>query len=134
MTATAHIARRTTPHHPLASLRARWEAFQLRHSRRALNAYFERVRLLRPVTDPHRHDWESPALEDAFAHLAADHPGQVAAASARDIDREQLLLAACDAWFRDVHGPEHRWDPRTTATYNRLMADVRACFHPGGVA
>ncbi|QIJ62594.1 hypothetical protein [Streptomyces sp. JB150] len=136
MTATMHIGRRTTRHHPLTSLRARWEAFQLRHSRRALDAYFEQARLRRPVTDPHRHAWENSALEAAFAQLAADHPEAVTPADggtpARHADRETLLLAACDAWFRDVHGPEHRWSPRTVAAYEQLLHDVRACFHPGG--
>ncbi|MEU7403847.1 hypothetical protein [Streptomyces sp. NPDC044948] len=138
MTAMMHISRRTTPHHPRPTWRARWEAFRLRHSRGALDAYFEQARLARPVTDPHRHAWENPALEDAFNRLAADHPEAVTPADggrqARDADRETTLLAACDTWFRDVHGPEHRWQPMTVASYHRLMDGVRAALHPGGDA
>lgn len=137
MTATMHISRRTTPHHPITALRARWDTFRLRHSRRALDAYFEQARLARPVTDPHRHAWDSPALEDAFVRLAADHPEAVTPADggtlAHDADREQLLIAACDRWFREAHpGPEHRWHPMTVTSYQRLMDGVRACFHTGG--
>lgn len=121
------IVRRTTPHQPRPGLRARWHAFRLRYFRRA-----------RPVTDSHRHAWGNPALEAAFAELAAGHPEAVTPADggtlARDADREQLLLATCDAWFREAHGPEHRWDARTVATYNRLMVSVRGCFHPAGGA
>ncbi|WP_155054532.1 hypothetical protein [Streptomyces blattellae] len=138
MTATMHIARRTTPPGPLASLRESWAAFRLRHSRRVQTAYFQRLHDALPLDDPDRHDLEDPAVEHAFARLAADHPDTVTPAdggqAARDTDREQLLLAVCDAWFRDIHGPEHRWDPRTVATHGRLMADVRGCFHPGGAA
>lgn len=138
MTATVHVDRRTVPHHPLTVLRAGWNALQLRYSRRALETYFERARLRRPVTDPNRHAWESPAIEDAFAGLAADHPEAVTPAdggeAARDADREQLLLAACDAWFRDIHGPEHSWNPRKIAAYGQLMHGIRACFHPAGGA
>lgn len=138
MTATVHVVRRTVPHHPLPLLRARWNALQLRHSRRALNMYFERARQLRPAADPDRHAWESPAIEDAFALLAAGHPETVTPAdggtAARDADREQLLLAACDVWFREIHGPEHSWSPRTTASYGQLLSGVRDCFHPGGAA
>ena len=138
MTATVHVARRTAPHHALTALRARWNALQLRYSRRALEMYFERARLLRPVSDPNRHSWESPAIEDAFALLATGHPEAVTPAdggiAARDTDREQLLLAACDVWFRDIHGPEHSWSPRTIASYGQLLAGVRDCFHPGGAA
>lgn len=136
MTATAHIARRTTAHHPLAVLRERWDAFLLRHSGRAQAAYFTRLHDALPLDDPDRHALEPVALEAAFAQLAADHPEAVTPAdgglAAREADREELLLAVCDAWFRDVHGPEHRWDPRTISTYEKLLADVRACFHPGG--
>jgi hypothetical protein len=135
MTATMHIGRRTT--HPITGLRARWDAFRLRHSRRALDTYFEQARLRRPVTDPHRHAWDNPALEDAFARLAADHPEACTPAdggtTARDADREQQLLAVCDRWFREAYaGPQHRWTPATVASYQRLMADVCSCFHPGG--
>lgn len=138
MTATMHIGRRTTPHHPTAGLRARWDAFRLRYSRRTQTAYFAELHDTLPVASPDRHHLDAPALEDAFARLAADHPAAVTPVDGGgrvlDADREQLLLAACDAWFRDVHGPEHRWDPRTIAAYNRLMGDVRTCFHPGGAA
>ncbi|MFF9097615.1 hypothetical protein ACF1AX_31395 [Streptomyces sp. NPDC014802] len=137
MTATVHIARRTTAHHPLAALRERWDAFLLRHSARAQAAYFERLHDSLPLDDPDRHALEPAALEAAFAQLAADHPETVTPAdggpTARDRDREQQLLAVCDAWFREAHpGPEHRWHPMTVASYQRLMDDVRACFHPGG--
>lgn len=138
MTATAHIAGRTATHHPLATLRARWEAFQLRHFRSVQAATFQRLHDGLPLTDPDRHAMDAPALEDAFARLAADHPEAVTPAdggqAARETDREQLLLAACDAWFRDVHGPEHRWSPRTIASYERLQTNVRACFHAGGAS
>lgn len=139
MTATMPISRRTTPHHPLTGLRTWWEAARLRHSRRALNTYFEHARLARPVTDPDRHAWENPALEDAFARLAADHPHAVTPADggpgALDAEREQLLLAVCDAWFHETYpAPEHRWSPDVIASYQRLIADVRGCFHPGGAA
>ncbi|WP_406168973.1 hypothetical protein [Streptomyces sp. NBC_00996] len=136
--ATLHVARRTIPHHPLTGLRERWNTFQLRHFRRVQTAYFTQLHDALPLDDPDRHALEAPALEDAFACLAAAHPEAVTPADggalARDTDREQLLLAACDAWFRDAHGPEHRWSPRTIAKYDRLMADVRGCFHPGGAA
>jgi hypothetical protein len=138
MTATAHVARRTIPHHPLASLRERWNAFQLRHFRRVQIAYFTKLHDALPLDDPDRHALEAPAVEVAFALLAITHPGAVTPADggavARGADREQLLLATCDVWFRDVHGPEHRWDPRTVAIYDRLLADVRGCFQPGGEA
>ncbi|MFB7596937.1 hypothetical protein [Streptomyces sp. NPDC056160] len=139
MTATMHIGRRTTPHQPLTGLRTWWAGFQLRHSRRALDSYMERARLARPVTDPHRHAWDNPALEEAFARLAADHPEAVTPADgglvALDADREQLLLAVCDRWFHEAHpGPEHRWHPMTIATHAKLMDGVRACFHSGGAA
>lgn len=138
MTATVHVDRRTVPHHPLTVLRVGWNALQLRYSRRALETYFERARLLRPVTDPNRHAWESPAIEDAFALLAAENPAAVTPAdggtAARETDREQQLLAACDVWFRDIHGPEHSWSPRTIASYGQLMHGVSSCFHPGGEA
>ncbi|MFJ9114430.1 hypothetical protein ACIRJO_02655 [Streptomyces sp. NPDC102394] len=136
MTATMPIARRTTPHHPPAGLRQRWNAFRLKHSRRTQTAYFTQLHDALPLDDPDRHALDAPALEDAFAQLAADHPEAVTPVdgglTARDADREVLLLATCDAWFRDVHGPEHRWNARTIANYNRLQADVRGCFHPAG--
>ncbi|MFE2469777.1 hypothetical protein [Streptomyces mirabilis] len=138
MTATMHISRRTTPHHPLTALRARWDAFQLRHNRRVQTVTFQRLHDTLPLDDPDRYALESPALERALQQLATDHGDLVTptdgGALARDIDREQLLLATCDAWFRDLQGPEHRWSPRTLTAYNRLLADVRDCFHPSGGA
>ncbi|MER5909538.1 hypothetical protein ABT124_03280 [Streptomyces sp. NPDC001982] len=131
MTATLHIARRTTPHHPRTTLRARWQAFQLRHSCRAQAAYFTQLHDALPLDDPDRHALESPVVENAFVRIAADHPHAVARSVVRTADHAQMLLATCDSWFRDVHGPEHRWDPRTITAYNRLMADVRACFDGG---
>ncbi|MFJ1653450.1 hypothetical protein ACIOC2_19085 [Streptomyces sp. NPDC088337] len=136
MTATTPIARRTTPHHRRHSLRACWDAFRLRHSKHAQTALFEQLHDRLPLTAPDRHALENPDLEAAFARLAADHPEAVTPVDggilSRDKDREQLLLATCDAWFRDSHGPEHRWDPRTIASYSQLLASVRGCFHPGG--
>lgn len=136
MTATLHIGRRTTEHRPLITLRQRWGAFALRHFRSVQTATFQRLHDGLPLDDPNRHSLDAPALEDAFARLAADHPDAVTPAdgglAARDTDREQLLLATCDAWFREIHGPEHRWSPRTITSYERLQADIRSCFHPGG--
>ncbi|WP_432169120.1 hypothetical protein [Streptomyces sp. 1222.5] len=136
MTATLHIGRRTTADHPRATLRERWDAFALRHFRRVQAVFFARLHDTLPLDDPDRHDLDAPALEAAFARLAADHPTSVTPAdggqAARDADREISLLAACDSWFRDVHGPEHRWGPRTCSQYNKLLADVIACFHPDG--
>ncbi|MFF7966702.1 hypothetical protein ACFZC3_15210 [Streptomyces sp. NPDC007903] len=77
MTATLHIGRRTARHRRPSGFRVRLEDFVLRHSARAMDAYLERVRLARPVTDPHRHALEAPALEAAFARLAAEHPEAV---------------------------------------------------------
>jgi len=138
MTTMLNISRRVTQHHTLTGLRARWEAFQLRHSRRAQAAEFQRLHDALPLPAPDRHDMESPSLEDAFMRLAADHPETVTPAdggtSARDNDREQLLLATCDAWFRNAHGPENGWSPRTAATYDQLMTGVRFCFHAGGTS
>ncbi|MGW6292435.1 hypothetical protein [Streptomyces sp. NPDC055058] len=139
MTATMHIGRRTTEHPPLTGLRAWWQTVRLRYSQSARDAYFERARLARPVTDPNRHAWDSPVLEDAFARLAADHPDAVTPADggspATAADREMQLLAVCDRWFREAHpGPEHRWHPMVVASYQRLMNDVRGAFHPGGEA
>lgn len=136
MTATMHIGRRTTPHH--LSLRERWGTFRLRHSRRAQNVYFDRLHDSLPLTNPDRHALDSPALEGAFAQLAA-HPAAVFVADCelaeRDINREQLLVAACDRWFREAHpGPEHRWSPTTITSYQRLLADVRECFHQDGTS
>ncbi|WP_329214946.1 hypothetical protein OG352_05595 [Streptomyces sp. NBC_01485] len=137
MTAPLHISRRTTPHHPHVGLRERWDSFRLRHSRRAQTIYFTRLHDALPLTSPDRHALDSPALEEAFALLAADHPEAVTPAdgehAVRDADREVMLLAVCDRWFREAHaGPEHRWPPMTIAAHQRLMDDVRECFHPGG--
>jgi hypothetical protein len=136
MTVTLHIGRRITPQRPITGFRARWKAFTLRHSPRAQAAFFARLHDTLPLDDPDRHALDAPALEEAFARLAATHPEAVTPAdggtAAREADREQLLLATCDAWFRDAHGPQHYWDPRTIAAYDQLMAGVRSCFHPGG--
>lgn len=136
MTATLHIGRRAVPHHPITGLRTWWSSFTLKHSRRVQAATFQRLHDGLPLDDPDRYALESPEMERALQQLAADHPTAATPAdggpAAREKDREQLLLAACDAWFRDVHGPEHRWSPRTIASYERLQADVRACFHPDG--
>jgi hypothetical protein len=136
MTATMHIRRRITSHHPLTAFRARWNTFQLRHFASAQSAYFQALHDALPLTDPDRHALEAPALERALQHLAIDHGDKVTPADGgdlgRDTDREQMLLAACDTWFREIHGPEHRWSPRLFARYERLMASVHSCFHPGG--
>ncbi len=137
MTAMAHIGRRTTPHRPHTSLRDRWNAFTLKHSRRAQAAYFARLHDALPLNDPDRHALEPVALEAAFAQLAADHPEAVTPAdggqAARDADRETLLLAVCDRWFREAHPvPDHRWTPDVIAAHQRLLADVRACFQTDG--
>ncbi|MGW7355144.1 hypothetical protein ACWGI0_00235 [Streptomyces sp. NPDC054802] len=127
---THHVAGRTTSHHLLTTIRSGLAAWTLRHSRRAQAGYFERLRTSLPVLDPDRHALESPAVEDAFAHMAIAHPDKVTPAdggqAARSIDREQQLLAACDAWFREAHGPERAWPPATIAAYNRLLDDVHA--------
>ena len=139
MTATLHVDRRTVPHHPLTALRQRWDTFQLRHFRRVQAATFQRLHDALPLDDAYRYAMESPALEAALQRLAVDHAEAVTPADggtvARDTDREQLLLAACDAWFRDIHGPEHTWNPRVIASYDQLMDGVRGCFHlTGGAA
>ncbi|MFJ6730057.1 hypothetical protein ACIQPQ_34675 [Streptomyces sp. NPDC091281] len=138
MTATLHIGRRTTPHY--STFRARWDAFALRHFRRTQATFFERLHDALPPAHPDRHVLDAPALEAAFAQLAADHPEAVTPAdggqAARDADREVLLMAVCDRWFREeAHpGSEHRWSPATIAAHQHLMDDVRACFHRGGEA
>lgn len=141
MTATTHIAappNGAAQNRPLTGLRAWWSSFSLKHSRSVQTATFQRLHDTLPLTDPDRYALEAPTLKHALQQLAADHPEAVTPADggtlAREVDREQLLLAACDSWFRDVHGPEHRWDPRTVAGYNQLLAGVRNCFHPGGDA
>ncbi|WAZ20233.1 hypothetical protein STRCI_001334 [Streptomyces cinnabarinus] len=133
MTAPLHIGRRTTPHHPTTGLRERWNAFKLRYLRGTQNRYFAALHDSLPLDDPDRHHLEAPALEAAFANLAAANPHRVTP-TVRDADREQSLLATCDLWFRDIHGPEHRWDPRTITAYNQLMGGIRTVFHPGGEA
>ncbi|MCI3277472.1 hypothetical protein [Streptomyces cylindrosporus] len=137
MTATLHIGRRTTPHHPLTGLRARWETFQLKRSRRVQTATFQRLHDALPLDNMDRHALDAPALESAFADLAADHPDTVTPAdggsAAREADREQLLIALRDHAFREAHPtPEHGWSPEVVAAHQRLIADVHACFHPGG--
>ncbi|MFI6248983.1 hypothetical protein [Streptomyces sp. NPDC051016] len=138
MTATLHIGRRTTSHHPRTSLRQRWDAFRLRHFADVQTVTFGQLHDRLPLDDPDRYALEAPALEAAFARLAMDHPAAVTpadgGAAARDIDREQQLTALADAWFREIVGPEHSWSPQTVARYARLMADVHSCFHPGGEA
>ncbi|MFJ8153889.1 hypothetical protein [Streptomyces sp. NPDC094468] len=138
MTTTVHIGRRTTPHHPNTTWRQRWNAFALRHSRRVQTATFQQLHDRLPLDDPDRYALEAPALEQAFARLAVDHPSAVTPAdggpAARDADREQQLVALVDAWFREMAGPEHTWAPQTLAQYGQLVADVHACFHPGGGA
>jgi len=134
MTATQHIA---VPHHPLATLTA-WLTGRLRRRPRptvldvtALD--IEALRLALPLDDPDRHALEDPAVEDAFAHLAVDHPAEVAATAMRAADHETLLLAVVDDWFRHAHpAPEHRWTPETVAAHEQLLGSVRACFRPGG--
>jgi len=132
MTATTHIAAPPQHNRPRTRLRARWAAFTLRHSRRAQTALFAGLHDALPLDDPDRHALDAPAIEDAFARLAIDHPDTVTAddggQAARDTDREQQLIAACDAWFRDIHGPQHRWDAATFARYARLIDGVHACF------
>ncbi|MFF0139739.1 hypothetical protein ACFYRN_25205 [Streptomyces sp. NPDC005227] len=135
MTAPMHISRRTTSHHPLTALRARWGAAQLRYSRRIQTVTFQRLHDGLALDAPDRHDLEAPALERALQRLAIDHGDKVTPADGgdlgRDADREQLVLAACDTWFREIHGPEHRWSPRLCSRYDRLMESVRDSF-PGG--
>ncbi|MFI1767468.1 hypothetical protein ACH41H_36215 [Streptomyces sp. NPDC020800] len=137
MTATAHIAAPeigAAKTRPLTSLRTWWASFTLKHSRRVQTATFQQLHDSLPLDDPDRYALESPALERALQQLAAEHGDRVTPAdggpSARDADREVALLAACDAWFRDAHGPERCWGPRTYARYTRLLDDVRAVFHP----
>lgn len=137
MTTTVPV-RRTIPHHPFPALRQRWATFQLRHSSRVQAATFQRMHDALPLDAADRHAMESPALEAALQQLAAEHGEAVTPAeggtAARDADREQLLLAACDSWFRDIHGPEHRWQPPTIASYAQLMDSVHGWFRTGGDA
>ncbi|MBP5875714.1 hypothetical protein PV360_36940 [Streptomyces scabiei] len=135
--ATLHIARRTTPHQPPTALRTWWTALQLRHSHRARTAYFTRLHDALPVDAPDRHALDAPAIEDAFARLAIDHPQAVTPADggtpAHDADREALLIAVCDRWFREVYpAPDHLWSMDTIDAHIRFLADIRACFNPGG--
>lgn len=139
MTATAHIAQRTAHTGTLfAGLREKLTAWRRRHSRRLQAAYFEQLHDSLPLDDPDRYALETPAVEQAFARLAIAHGDLVTpvdgGTAARDADRETHLLAACDTWFREIHGPEHRWSARTISAYNRLLDGVRTCFHPGGEA
>lgn len=134
MTATMHISRRTTSHHPLASLRARWAAYTQRRAQCAQAAYFQRLHDALPLDAPDRHDLDAPALEDAFARLAISHPDEVVESGMRTADHEQLLLAARDEWFRHAHpAPEHRWSPEERAAYDALMATVHRS-RPGGAS
>lgn len=145
MTATLHIGRRTTPHHPLAAFTT-WLTRLLPGSGKKTTGItpdtmaafveamdIEALRLSLPLDDPDRHALENPAVEDAFAHLADACPVKAPAFSMRPADREELLLATCDAWFRHAHpAPEHRWSPDVRAEYELLLDSVRRCFHPGG--
>jgi hypothetical protein len=130
MVATTHHVAGTSHHTWLTTIRSGMTCWLLRHWRPAAATYFERLRTSLPVLDPNRHALENPAVEDAFARLAIAHPDRVTPAdggpAARSIDREQQLLAACDAWFREAHGPERAWHPATITAYNRLLDDVHA--------
>lgn len=140
---TLSIGRRTTPHHPLAAFTT-WLTRLLPGSGKktapeATVAAFveamdiEALRLSLPLDDPDRHDLENPAVEDAFAHLADACPAEAPTYRMRPADREALLLAACDAWFRHAHpAPQHRWSPDVRAEYELLLDSVRAHCHPGG--
>lgn len=138
MVATVHVA---APHNPIAAFTT-WLAEHFHHRKTAKGVAefvqaldIEALRLSLPLDDPNRHALEIPALEDAFAHLAADHPTEVAVAAMRDADREELLLAIVDDWFRHAHaGPQHRWSPQEVALYEQLLGSVRECFHPAGGA
>ncbi|NUR04354.1 MAG: hypothetical protein HOY79_49975 [Streptomyces sp.] len=121
-------------HHPFAAFTAWLRGFR-RRSYGVPPADVEALRLSLPLNDPDRHALEAPALEDAFAHLAADHPAQVAVASMRDADRQELLLAIVDDWFRHAHpAPTHRWPAPVRAEHELLLDAVRACFHSAGGA
>lgn len=140
MTATVHIARRTTPHNLLATLTS-WATGRLRRRPSAPDTValdIEALRLALPLDDPDRHALENPAVEGAFAHLAVDHPSEAAATAMRAADHETLLLAQRDVWFRHAHpAPEHRWSPQEIAAYNELMGSVcvrRFPSAPGGEA
>jgi len=139
MTATMPISRRTTPHNtPLAAFTG-WLTGRLRRRTPAVPDVaaldIEALRLSLPLDDPDRHALENPAVEDAFAHLAIDHPAAVAVSCMRDVDRETLLLAVVDDWFHHAHSaPQHSWPPDVVAQHALLMSSVRACFHPGGEA
>lgn len=138
--ATVHVA--VPLHHPLAAFTG-WlrEHFHHRAAAEAPVAAFvqaldiEALRLSLPLDDPDRHALENPAAEDAFAHLAADHPAEVTVAAMREADREELLLGIVDDWFRHAHpAPQHRWSPQEIALYEQLLGSVRGCFHPAGGA
>lgn len=132
---TIHIA--APLHHPLAAftswLRARTRRSPGAQAPAPTQVDLESLRQSLPLTDPHRHALEAPALEEAFANLAADHPVQVALASMRDADRQALLTAVVDDWFRHAHpAPMHRWPAAVRAEYDVLLGSVRACFDDGG--
>ncbi|MGC9540217.1 hypothetical protein [Streptomyces sp. UG1] len=125
--ATAHVA---ATHNPITEFTT-WLAEHYRHRQRPASVPdvqaldVEALRLSLPLDEPDRHLLEGPALEDAFTHLAIDHPKQVAA------DREQLLLALVDEAFRHVFpAPMHRWSPQERALYEQLLDSTRA--HPVG--
>ncbi|WP_137991222.1 hypothetical protein [Streptomyces vilmorinianum] len=134
MAATDRIAvRSNTLNHPITAVRTGLTSWLLRHSRWASDVYFERLRTSLPLVDPDRHALESPAVENVFARLAIDHPESVTPSvggtPARRADRETRLVAVCDQWFRDAHGPEHSWSPRTLAAYHLLLDSVHECFN-----
>ena len=121
-------------HHPIAALTA-WLRGLRRRSYGSPAVDVEALRLSLPLNDPDRHTLEAPVLEDAFAHLAADHPVQVAVAAMRDVDRQELLLGIADDWFRHAHpAPTHRWSASVRAEHELLLGCVRACFHVEGGA
>lgn len=125
-------------HHPLATLTA-WlrGCIRWRPAKGPTVVDFEAMRQHYPANheQDYRHALEAPALEDAFAHLAIDHPAQVAVASMRDVDRQELLLAVVDDWFRHAHpAPTHRWPASVRAEHELLLGSVRACFRPAGGA
>ncbi|MFK0172662.1 hypothetical protein ACIQU5_28085 [Streptomyces sp. NPDC090306] len=93
------------------------------------DAMFQALHDALPLDDADRHDMNPPALDAAFTALAADHPDRVTPSdggdTARDIDRQQLLLAAADIRAADTAGLA----PRLLAAANRLQGG-----HEGGAA